>query len=139
MKPELTHSTRLAWVLLFLFSLSSTSEPQDRDKSSENHGCTGQILSLNATRLMAPEILSRLVETNEVAVPDYAGSGTSVTLEIVVGSEGHVLCIDRVRGHPFLTGRAVDSASKWHFKPLLSAGAGRPKPFYGDLKVSIRQ
>jgi hypothetical protein len=139
MKQKRTHNTRLVWILLFLFVLCSVGESQDPDGSSKSHRCAAEIRSLNATRLTAPEVLSRLIETNEITVADYAGSGTSVTLEVVVGAEGRVLCIDNVRGHPLLTGRAVDSASKWHFKPRSPAGASRPQPFYGDLVLAIKR
>ena len=139
MKLEQTHSTRLGCVLPLLFALCSVSQSQDRDNFSKSHGCAAQIRSLKATILSAPDILSRLVETNEVTVSDYAGSGTSVTVEVVVGAGGSVLCIDNVRGHPLLSGPVVDSVSKWHFNPLLPAGANRARPFHGDLTVSIKR
>jgi hypothetical protein len=130
--------TRSLWTMLFLLTLCCASESQDRENQSHAQGCTAQIQSLRITRLRAPQILSRLVEKSEVVVPEYAGRGTAVTLEVVIGSEGRVSCIDHVRGHALMTGPAVEAVSKWHFKPLVRAGTSQPEPFYGDLTVAIR-
>ena len=87
-------------------------------------------------KLHTHQLLSRLVGKSEVLVPEYTGSGASVTLEVVVGPEGHVSCIDNIIGHALMTGPAVEAVSNWHFNPLVRAG--EPEPFYGDLVVSIK-
>jgi hypothetical protein len=79
---------------------------------------------------------SRISQKTAVVVPEYAGSGADVTIEVVVDTGGKVVCIDNARGHPLLVGPAIQAVSKWQFKPLVDK-LGKETVFYGDLRVRV--
>jgi outer membrane biosynthesis protein TonB len=60
----------------------------------------------------------------------------TIVLEISVGSDGRVNCVQVVSGHPLIIGVAIDSVRRWNFQPYSSMGTKRS--FCGQLALSFR-
>jgi hypothetical protein len=134
------HSSWLRALAAFLAILSGVGHSQAREREPlASSTCAEQIQRPQMRRLSTPQIMSRLVGNNTVTVPDYAGRGSQVTLEVVVGPDGAVLCIDNPRGHGLMVGPAIKAASGWRFKPLRDGDTKEPRPFYGDVNVKVER
>jgi hypothetical protein len=55
----------------------------------------------------------------------------TLVLSIVVGSDGEVICVEYVSGHPLLLGVAIDSLRRWSLRPY--AVKGRKRKFCGRI------
>ncbi|HET6933106.1 MAG TPA: energy transducer TonB [Candidatus Acidoferrum sp.] len=84
------------------------------------------------------EMRARLRHTQPFDPPCCSGTlnlkGT-VVLDVSVGPDGDVTCIDQVSGHPLILTSAMHSVSGWKFQAY-SAGEQR-RPFHGKLVIKF--
>jgi hypothetical protein len=90
-----------------------------------------------ATRISARTVKTLLTKTEPIQAPCCADmmhiKGTLV-FSLAVDTNGQVICVDSVSGHPLIIGVAIDSIRQWKFRPLIVRGL--KKKFCG--KVTLR-
>jgi hypothetical protein len=59
----------------------------------------------------------------------------SVSVKIMVGTSGDVVCIWDAKGHPLMLANAVKAAHDWKFKPKIENG--KPSEFVGTLELPV--
>jgi outer membrane biosynthesis protein TonB len=88
----------------------------------------------DAERVSQKTIKALIDKTEPIHPPCCAellhNKGTLV-LSIVVGSDGEVICVEYVSGHPLLIGVAIDSLRRWSFRP--HAVKGQKRKFCGRI------
>ncbi len=82
-------------------------------------------LDRRATRRIAPKLSPTL---------RVAGS---ITVDVIIGSDGQVKCVRAQKGHPILKKAAVEAARDWIFTPY--EVDGRPRVVCGHLLFKVSQ
>jgi outer membrane biosynthesis protein TonB len=86
----------------------------------------------------AKEMKSRLRHTSVFDPPCCAGTLNlkgRLVLDVSVGADGGVMCVDQISGHPLVLTSAIHSISGWKFEPYLENG--QSKPFHGRLAIKF--
>jgi TonB family protein len=132
------------WLVLSAFGLSQDVSPATPPKLQEPlyfpPSCTTeQPLYANGSGkpiwLNTDSLLKRATHCEAPAIPTLAHQlriAGYVSIDILVNDTGKVFCVQRVRGHPMLTGSATEAAKKWTFLPKRQNG--RNVWFYGRLR-----
>lgn len=84
-----------------------TAEPLMVDHHGRPRWFTSTELKRRATNRVAPE-------------PPYIRGKSIVVVNVLVNTEGRVVCARAVKGHPILRLAAERAATKWSFRPMKS-------------------
>lgn len=69
-----------------------------------------------------------------VSMPQLSFTGV-VSMKVMIGKSGNLLCMWDVAGHPIMIPNAVRAAHQWKFKPLQKDG--HAVEYVGVLKVPV--
>ena len=112
-------SLALAFLAAILFvPITLAQDPQQPTLSPAKTPVTRVHLS---NKEMAVHIKNRTVPhyPEEARIARITGT---VHLHVIVGTNGNVLSVEPISGHPLLTNAAVECVRKWQYKPLLLNG-----------------
>jgi outer membrane biosynthesis protein TonB len=82
------------------------------------------------------ELMERLIDEHPVERPDVLGKNNLrgfVTIQVVIGKEGKVICSRGVKGNPIGIASAIRSLRGWTFKPYVLNG--KRKSIVGSLVI----
>jgi|GEM_PF-6771506 len=84
------------------------------------------------------ELMSRLIRSESVIRPPSLGQNNlvgKVTIGIVVGEDGKVICTEPIEGNPIGLYAAEKSVKAWRFRPYTSNSKKR-RSMIGQIKVA---
>ncbi|MBZ5630882.1 MAG: energy transducer TonB [Acidobacteriia bacterium] len=96
-----------------------------RDKDGKLAWLSPQQLEERATKKVAPETLS---------IGGFKYEGV-VSLKVMVGTTGDVICMWGAAGHPVMISPAFKAAHEWKFKPLIHEG--KPAEYLGTMRIRV--
>ena len=129
MKSELWTYAPLTLLLALTLNLSASTEicastgPLLRDEKGKPAWLDTDALVKDATHCVAPKM---------PALARQASLDGYVSVDILVDSKGHVVCIQLISGNPMCVSSAIDAARNWLFRPKKEKGKG--VSFYGHLR-----
>jgi TonB-like protein len=87
--------------------------------------------------LNSDELKDRTEASRPIERPGALGKNSmkgSITIELVIDSDGKVVCARGVKGHPIAIAAALKSIRHWSFKPVLVDG--KSKAMAGSLTLT---
>jgi outer membrane biosynthesis protein TonB len=130
MKSQIEIKT-VVTLLIALCALAPTSAAR---QGPEPNKCT----TAGLAKLSSKQMRSRLKHTQAIDPPccgrNFDLKGT-VVLEVVVGENGDVTCVDLVSGDPMVVTSTIQSIAKWRFQPR--AEKGQHVAYYGHLAIKF--
>jgi hypothetical protein len=126
--------TSIFWVgLILLTADAATPEatwPCGAESDLVNQG--GKIVWLS------PEQLDkRALQRTPVKIPPTLRINGTITVDIIIGVDGHVKCVRALKGHPILKKAAMEAAQEWVFSPYESDH--RQRAVCGHLLFEVHQ
>lgn len=117
-------------------------EPGEGDPAGREAGTAGGSAGGQAGAIELPDGAAPPVPATSNAVPSYpktarrAGKEGSVTLRIVIASDGLVTDVQVVEGEEPFVGAAVEAVKKWRYEP--ARYRGQPISVYRIIQVGFR-
>jgi periplasmic protein TonB len=110
------------------------------DTPTTSHDSVAGNASASSPPVLIPErtALARVVDRVEPEYPDVAKAHHVqgiVVLDVLVGGDGRVQRLSRVRGYPGLTAAATDAVKQWRFEPMTRNG--RPVGFETNITLTF--
>jgi TonB family protein len=110
------------------------------DTPTTSHDSVAGNASASSPPVLIPErtALARVVDRVEPEYPDVAKAHHVqgiVVLDVLVGGDGRVQRLSRVRGYPGLTAAATDAVKQWRFEPMTRNG--RPAGFETNITLTF--
>lgn len=113
---------------------SFQSDLKEGAKASPRSNCFEWNRQKSAIRLSSKDLMKLVIEKRPLAMPGLLGKNQLqgiVKVEVALDEKGIVYCVKAISGHPLARDSAVQSVSKWVFKPYV---VGRKaKPVFGIL------
>ena len=126
--------------LLFLGGCPKAAQTPQREEPVGDWPCAGKVnLARDKTgavvRLESEDMMSRVTYKTPVEEPmkGHLNLEGSVTVEVVVNSEGTIECVRATKGHALAVGAVVRAVQSWRFKPFVVGG--KPTAVLGRLTI----
>lgn len=87
--------------------------------------------------LSPTDTAKRATRRVEPKLPPTLRVSGELTVDIVIGTDGHVKCTRVTKGHPILKAALLEAARQWEFAPY-ELGS-KPKAICGRLLFKLRQ
>jgi TonB family protein len=132
MRSNLNALRILISLLVFQVALHATETPRPTNHPAINptNERRTKVVRLSTSALRARAVQCSVPEYPSLLAQNVRLQGT-LTVEVLVDTDGTVRSARAVSGHPLLRASAVQAATKWKFKPLKLKG--RPVKFRGFL------
>jgi len=125
--------------IILLISQSSSGAPRQRQEfdvgACAEDPATWSSKFSELAHLSTPELEAQTIRRVEAHVPSSLRAQACIPVEIIVSSDGRVLCARSQKGHPLLRAAAERAAKRWAFTPFKSAT--KTHPVTGELLFSF--
>ena len=125
-------------IVVFALTIFAAGAPVQNmtEKCGEHPGLlrneSGNPVWFSSTQLYSMAVKPVMAEPVHIKGLTFKGS---VSVKIMVGTSGDVVCIWDVKGHPLMLANAVKAAHDWKFKPKIESR--KPTEFVGTLELPV--
>lgn len=102
---------------------------KEEAKAPPQSKCFGRDRQNSSIRLSSEDLMKLVIEKRALAMPGLLGRNQLqgiVKVEVALDEKGIVRCVKGTSGHPLARDSAVQSVSKWVFKPYVVGRKARP-------------
>jgi hypothetical protein len=132
--------TGLGFLVCHLFTLSLVSLCAQQPNVDQIWPCGGDVQLIVDSKgqplwIGSDELKQHAISMPSPKFPSSIRATGRLTIDVIVGLDGHVKCIRAEKGHPLLRSAIVEAVKTWTFRPF-SAGK-HPVSVYGHLEFDF--